>query len=133
MGRVVYIVFHCNSVKRASSVLPSPLQSSGQRWCLCCVRALCSPSLLLPLAVVCVVDNDGERSAHPCRRDPRSNNGQYPKKSHQTLFYWFFEAQMTPEEKPLLLWLNGGHFCSPCTYYLQQLKFQRFSFHWKYN
>ena len=51
----------------------------------------------------------------------------------RALFYWFFEAQTTPEEKPLLLWLNGGHFCSPCTYYLQQLKFQRFSFHWKYN
>jgi len=51
----------------------------------------------------------------------------------RALFYWFFEAQTPPEEKPLLLWLNGGHFCSPCTYYLQQLKFQRFSFHWKYN
>ena len=39
MCRVVYIASHCNSVKRASSVLPSPLQSSGQRWCLCCVCA----------------------------------------------------------------------------------------------
>ena len=46
MGRVVYIVCHCNSVKRASSVLPSPLQSSGKHWCLCCVcaRALFSLS-----------------------------------------------------------------------------------------
>ena len=42
MGRVVYIACHCNSVKRASSVLPSPLQSSAQRWCLCCVCALFS-------------------------------------------------------------------------------------------
>ena len=33
-----------------------------------CVRALCSPSLLLPPAVLCVVGNDGERLAHPCRR-----------------------------------------------------------------
>jgi len=24
------------------------------------------------------------------------------------LFYWFFEAVIKPEEKPLLLWLNGG-------------------------
>jgi len=30
----------------------------------------------------------------------------------RALFYWFFEAQTTPEEKPLLLWLNGGRFCS---------------------
>ena len=53
MGRVVYIVCHCNLVKRASSVLSSPLQSSGQRWCLCSVCTLYSPSLLLPLAIVC--------------------------------------------------------------------------------
>jgi hypothetical protein len=26
----------------------------------------------------------------------------------RALFYWFFEAQTTPEHKPLLLWLNGG-------------------------
>ncbi|KMZ63395.1 Serine carboxypeptidase-like 34, partial [Zostera marina] len=25
----------------------------------------------------------------------------------KALFYWFFEAQKQPEEKPLLLWLNG--------------------------
>ena len=37
MCRVVFIASHCNSVKRASSVLPSPLQNSDQRWCLCCV------------------------------------------------------------------------------------------------
>lgn len=26
----------------------------------------------------------------------------------RALFYWFFEAIENPEEKPLLLWLNGG-------------------------
>lgn len=26
----------------------------------------------------------------------------------RALFYWFFEATHKPEEKPLLLWLNGG-------------------------
>ncbi|CAO2202951.1 unnamed protein product [Urochloa humidicola] len=26
----------------------------------------------------------------------------------RALFYWFFEAQASPEKKPLLLWLNGG-------------------------
>jgi len=30
------------------------------------------------------------------------NNGR-------ALFYWFFEAQTLPVEKPLLLWLNGGY------------------------
>ena len=31
------------------------------------------------------------------------NNGR-------ALFYWFFEAQTLPAEKPLLLWLNGGYY-----------------------
>jgi len=26
----------------------------------------------------------------------------------KALFYWFFEAQHAPSEKPLVLWLNGG-------------------------
>ncbi|GJN31970.1 hypothetical protein PR202_gb20434 [Eleusine coracana subsp. coracana] len=26
----------------------------------------------------------------------------------RALFYWFFEAHASPEQKPLLLWLNGG-------------------------
>jgi serine carboxypeptidase-like clade 2 len=26
----------------------------------------------------------------------------------RALFYWFFEAQTSPAQKPLLLWLNGG-------------------------
>lgn len=26
----------------------------------------------------------------------------------RALFYWFFEAQALPSQKPLLLWLNGG-------------------------
>lgn len=28
----------------------------------------------------------------------------------RALFYWFFEAIKNPQEKPLLLWLNGGNF-----------------------
>ncbi|CAN6345359.1 unnamed protein product [Urochloa humidicola] len=34
----------------------------------------------------------------------------------RALFYWFFEAQTTPEQKPLLLWLNGGPGCSSIGY-----------------
>lgn len=26
----------------------------------------------------------------------------------KALFYWFFEAQEEPSQKPLVLWLNGG-------------------------
>lgn len=26
----------------------------------------------------------------------------------RALFYWFFEATEKPQQKPLLLWLNGG-------------------------
>ncbi|XP_023513734.1 serine carboxypeptidase-like 34 [Cucurbita pepo subsp. pepo] len=34
----------------------------------------------------------------------------------RALFYWFFEAIDNPQQKPLLLWLNGGPGCSSVAY-----------------
>ncbi|KAF9609357.1 hypothetical protein IFM89_015612 [Coptis chinensis] len=34
------------------------------------------------------------------------------KKNGRALFYWFYEAETQPDEKPLVLWLNGGPGCS---------------------
>ncbi|CAA7399119.1 unnamed protein product [Spirodela intermedia] len=34
----------------------------------------------------------------------------------RALFYWFFEATEKPQQKPLLLWLNGGPGCSSIGY-----------------
>nr|GMD32714.1 serine carboxypeptidase-like 34 [Ipomoea batatas] len=38
------------------------------------------------------------------------------KKHGRALFYWFFEAMEKPEDKPLVLWLNGGPGCSSVGY-----------------
>ncbi|KAF8017746.1 hypothetical protein BT93_H2828 [Corymbia citriodora subsp. variegata] len=34
----------------------------------------------------------------------------------RALFYWFFEAQTQPSQRPLVLWLNGGPGCSSIGY-----------------
>ncbi|KAF8017745.1 hypothetical protein BT93_H2827 [Corymbia citriodora subsp. variegata] len=34
----------------------------------------------------------------------------------RALFYWFFEAQSRPSQRPLLLWFNGGPGCSSVGY-----------------
>ncbi|KAJ7946938.1 Carboxypeptidase [Quillaja saponaria] len=37
-------------------------------------------------------------------------------KNGRALFYWFYEAITNPDEKPLVLWLNGGPGCSSVGY-----------------
>ncbi|CAA3013625.1 serine carboxypeptidase-like 31 [Olea europaea subsp. europaea] len=37
-------------------------------------------------------------------------------KNGRALFYWFYEATTHPNEKPLVLWLNGGPGCSSVGY-----------------
>lgn len=35
-------------------------------------------------------------------------------KSGRSLFYYFVEAEVDPDHKPLTLWLNGGLFSNVC-------------------
>ena len=71
---------------------------------------------LLPAAVIAATrgEQEGDRVRFlPLQpsRPPVSQFAGYVtvnERNGRALFYWFFEAQTSPPQKPLLLWLNGG-------------------------
>ena len=100
--------------------------------CLCLVSALAFSSCSLSLASN---QRDADRVARLPGQPESPSVSQFAgyvtvnERHGRALFYWLFEAQTAPEEKPLLLWLNGGRFFflslnGGRLHYLQQLKIQ---------
>ncbi|KAK1261986.1 Serine carboxypeptidase-like 31 [Acorus gramineus] len=64
---------------------------------------------------------------HGLPGQPEINFNQYAgyvtvnESNGRALFYWFFEAQSKPEERPVLLWLNGGNYRLLISYMMSQL------------
>ncbi|RLM91417.1 serine carboxypeptidase-like 33 isoform X1 [Panicum miliaceum] len=79
---------------------------------------------LLPAAVLAATrgEQEGDRVRFLPGQPPRPPVSQFAgyvtlnERSGRALFYWFFEAQTSPAQKPLLLWLNGGPGCSSVGY-----------------
>ncbi|WVZ71277.1 hypothetical protein U9M48_019883 [Paspalum notatum var. saurae] len=113
----------------AGPLVPGRSSSSSRRQ----QRGLGTPFLLLLVAVVfqglccyaaAVGYSEQERDrvvllpGQP-RSPPVSQFSGYVtvnERNGRALFYWFFEAQASPAQKPLLLWLNGGPGCSSVGY-----------------
>ena len=71
---------------------------------------------LLPAAVLAATrgEQEGDRVRFLPGQPPRPPVSQFAgyvtvnERSGRALFYWFFEAQTSPAQKPLLPWLDGG-------------------------
>jgi serine carboxypeptidase-like clade 2 len=103
------------SRKEIESMMASSSSAANRRQ-----RSL-SPILvalsLLPAAVLSATtrgEQEGDRVRFLPGQPPRPPVSQFAgyvtvnERSGRALFYWFFEAQTSPAQKPLLLWLNGG-------------------------
>jgi serine carboxypeptidase-like clade 2 len=93
------------------------------RLFLCLVSALALPTFSSSSQSLASDQRDADRVARLPGQPESPSVSQFSgyvtvnERNGRALFYWFFEAQTTPEEKPLLLWLNGGRFCSTFSSY----------------
>ncbi|GAA5884563.1 hypothetical protein JCM6882_005300 [Rhodosporidiobolus microsporus] len=62
-----------------------------------------------------------EPKAALCDSSSKQYSGYLDIADDAHLFYWFFEARHEPENKPLVLWINGGPGCSSTTGLLFEL------------
>ncbi|KAK8607926.1 hypothetical protein V6N13_023370 [Hibiscus sabdariffa] len=105
-GLKVSVLFLLAFVSIISSVLPVTGRSHRLRYK---VNGLSSPGNADDL----VTDLPGQPAV-----DFRHYAGYVTvnEKNGRALFYWFYEAMSHPDEKPLVLWLNGGPGCSSVGY-----------------
>jgi serine carboxypeptidase-like clade 2 len=97
--------------------MPTPVSSFSSRPLLALVLVLVAAALCRPGSC-----DGAAAAADRIRRlpgQPEVSFGQYSgyvgvddDGGKRALFYYFVEADVDPASKPLVLWLNGGAFCS---------------------